>query len=176
MLKKLSILILAALAGLLLYASTRPDEFEVQRSTLVQAPPDKVFALINDFHHWPLWSPWEKLDPAMKRTHSGAPAGTGAVYAWEGNKQVGSGRMEITQSTPPSKAVIQLDFTAPMTARNVAEFTLVPEAGGTRVTWTMRGPTPFGMKVLHVFMSMDKMVGGDFEKGLANLKSEAERT
>jgi uncharacterized protein YndB with AHSA1/START domain len=176
MFKKVPYVLLGLLAALLLYAATRPDQFEVQRSTVIQAPPDKVFALINDFHQWQQWSPWEKVDPAMKRTHSGAPAGKGAVYAWEGNKQVGTGRMEILESAPPSKVAIQLDFTSPMTARNTADFVLQPEGQGTRVTWTMRGPTAFGMKVLHVFVSMDKMVGGDFEAGLANLKAAAEKS
>lgn len=176
MFKKVPYVLLGLLAAFLLYAASRPDQFEVQRSAVIQAPPDKVFGLINDFRQWTQWSPWEKMDPAMKRTYSGAPAGHGAVYAWEGNKQVGTGRMEILESVPASRIAIQLDFTAPMTARNASEFTLQPEAGGTRVTWTMRGDTPFGMKVLHVFVSMDKMVGGDFEKGLANLKAAAEKS
>jgi uncharacterized protein YndB with AHSA1/START domain len=142
-------LLVIVVAATLVLASTKPDQFRVQRSTMINAPADKVFALINDFHNWPQWSPWEHRDPAMKRTHSGAASGVGAVYAWEGNKNVGQGRMEIMESSSPSKIVIKLE--------------------------AMHGPSPFMTKVITVFMSMDSMVGKDFEAGLANLKAAAEK-
>lgn len=175
MLKKIAIVILVLLAGVLIYAATRPDTFEVHRSATIKASPEKIFALLNDFHSWPTWSPWEKLDPAMKRTYSGAASGKGAVYAWEGSSQVGAGRMEMIESTPASKIGIQLDFIRPFEGHNVAEFTLVPNGDSTTVTWAMHGPNRYIGKLMSVFFNMDKMVGGDFEKGLANLKQIAEK-
>jgi uncharacterized protein YndB with AHSA1/START domain len=175
MLKKILIAVVAALAALLVFAATRPDDFRVERKTVIQAPPEKVFALINDFKQWPQWSPWEHIDPNMKRTLGGAPAGQGATYAWEGNKEVGSGRMEIRQSVPTSKIDIQLDFLQPFEAHNTAEFTLAPQGSGTEVTWAMYGPANYMTKLMSVFASMDKMVGPDFEKGLANMKAVAEK-
>jgi uncharacterized protein YndB with AHSA1/START domain len=162
-----------AVGGVLAYAVTRPDSFRVERSAIVAAPSETVFALLNDFHQWLRWSPWEKLDPEMNRTHSGAERGKGAVYAWSGNKKVGSGRMEILESQSPSRVKIQLDFLTPFEAHNVTTFTLEPVAGGTRVHWQMEGPHTFMTKVMCVFVSMDKMVGKDFEAGLANLQREA---
>jgi hypothetical protein len=164
----------AAVLLLLAYAATRPGAFSVQRSVQVQAPPAKVLPLISDFHNWPAWSPWEKLDPAMTRTHSGAPSGKGAAYAWQGNKKVGEGRMEITDASP-AQVDIKLDFFKPFEAHNTAQFTLQPRDGGTQVTWTMSGAQPYMMKVMTLFCSMDKMVGKDFEAGLANLKAVAEK-
>lgn len=170
--------IVILLALLVIYASTTPDNFRVERATVINAPPEKVFGLINDFHRWPAWSPWEKMDPDLKRSYSGSPSGTGSVYEWLGNNKVGQGRMEITSATPPSKILIKLDFLKPFKAHNTAEFTLQPTsatAGGTtNVTWAMFGPRPFMVKVMGVFMSMDKMVGKDFERGLANMKAAAE--
>jgi uncharacterized protein YndB with AHSA1/START domain len=142
---------------------------------VIKAPPAKVFALIDDFRQWAGWSPWEKLDPAMKRTHSGAASGKGAVYAWEGNGDVGAGRMEILETTAPSRVLIRLDFMKPFEATNTAEYTIQPEGEATRVTWAMYGPAPFLSKLMQVFVSMDKMIGKDFEQGLANLKALAER-
>jgi hypothetical protein len=156
-------------------AATKPDSFQVQRSASLQAPPEKVIGLIDDFHNWGSWSPWEKLDPAMKKTYSGAGAGAGSVYAWEGNSKVGAGRMEILDVTP-AKVTIKLDFIRPFEGHNVAEFTLAPQGGATQVTWAMHGPTPFISKVMQVFVSMDKLIGGDFERGLANMKAVAENT
>jgi uncharacterized protein YndB with AHSA1/START domain len=156
-------------------AAMKPDTFRVERSTTINAPPEKVFALINDFHKWPAWSPWEKMDPEMKRTHSGAAQGHGAVYAWHGNKKVGEGRMEIADSSPPSRIVIKLDFLKPFEAHNTAEFTLIKKGNATNVTWGMYGPSPFMAKIMQVFMSMDSMVGKDFEAGLANMKAAAEQ-
>jgi uncharacterized protein YndB with AHSA1/START domain len=169
-------IVVVLLAALLGYAATKPDEFRIQRTGNINVPPEKVFPLINDFHNWGSWSPWEKMDPAMKRTHAGASSGKGAVYAWEGNKKVGQGRMEIVEASPPSKVVIQLDFLKPFEAHNTAVFTLEPQGGGTNVTWAMFGRQPFMLKVMSTFCSMDKMVGKDFEAGLANLKAVTEKS
>lgn len=167
------LIIVAAIAGLLIYAATRPDSFRLERSITIKASAEKVHALIDDFHNWPSWSPWENKDPAMKRTYSGTPKGKGTVYDWDGNKNVGLGRMEITDSAP-SKIVIKLDFFKPFEAHNTAEFTLTPQGESTQVTWAMHGPSPFMTKLMTIFCSMDKMVGKDFEAGLANLKSAVE--
>ena len=175
MLKTIAIVVVVAIAAILVYAATRPDNFRVQRSTSIKAPPEKIFALINDFHRWDSWSPWEKMDPAMKRTYSGTVSGKGATYAWEGNSKVGEGRMEIADASPPSKVTIKLDFLKPIEAHNTAEFTLVPSGDSTNVTWAMYGPSAYVAKVIHVFVSMDKMVGNDFETGLANMKAVAEK-
>jgi hypothetical protein len=156
------------------FAMTKPDSYRVQRTTNVKAPPEKIFPLINDFHSWGSWSPWEKLDPTMKRTHSGAESGKGAVYEWDGNRKIGKGRMEITDASP-SKITIKLDFLRPIEGHNIAEFTLEPQGDSTNVTWAMYGPAPFISKVIQVFFSMDSMVGKEFDTGLANLKSIAEK-
>ena len=175
MFRKIAIVVGVLIAGVLGFAMTKPDSFHVQRTTKIKAPPDKIFPLINDFHSWSSWSPWEKVDPAMKRTHSGTASGKGAVYEWDGNSQVGTGRMEITDASAPSKVTIKLDFLKPMEGHDVAEFTLVPEGDSTNVTWAMRGPAPFISKVMQVFISMDNMLGKEFDTGLANMKSAAER-
>jgi hypothetical protein len=168
------VVVVVLLAGLLAFAATRPDVLRVQRAASIQAPPERIFPLVADFHRWTSWSPWENRDPELKRTYSGAASGKGAVYAWEGNRNVGSGRMEITEDSPSSKVMIQLDFIKPFEGHNITEFTLQPAGGATNVTWTMQGPSPFITKVMGVFMNMDKMIGRDFEAGLANLKSVAE--
>lgn len=173
MFKIIAIVVLVLIAGLLVYAATRPDSFSVERSVSIKAPPQKVFSLIDDFHNWGSWSPWEKLDPAMKKTYTGAASGQGAVYEWTGNSKVGQGRMEIVDASA-SKVTIKLDFLRPIEGHNVAEFNLAPQGDGTEVTWSMHGPSPYMAKLMGVFVSMDKMIGGDFEKGLANLKSVAE--
>ncbi|MBT9527094.1 MAG: SRPBCC family protein [Rhizobacter sp.] len=175
MLKKIALVIVALIAVVLIYAATRPDSFSVQRTATIKAPPEKVFALINDFHNWPAWSPWEKLDPAMKRTHTGANAGQGAVYAWLGNSDVGEGRMEIVESVPSSRVGIKLDFITPFESKNTTLFTLQPQGDSTQVTWLMQGPAPYVTKLMTVFVSMDKMIGKDFETGLANMKAAAEK-
>jgi Polyketide cyclase / dehydrase and lipid transport len=175
MLKIILIVIVVLIAAILAYAATRPGSFRVQRSATIQAAPEKIFPLIVDFHNWTSWSPWEKKDPALKRTYSGAPSGKGAVYAWEGNKNVGSGRMEITDAPAPSKVTIKLDFIKPFEGHNIAEFMLQPAGGATNVTWEMSGNMAFVMKVFGIFVSMDKMIGNDFETGLANLKAMAEK-
>ena len=171
----IAIILALAIAAVLILAATKPDRFSIQRDITVRAPADKVFPFINDFHQWTAWSPWEHRDPALKRSYSGAESGKGAVYGWEGNKNVGSGRMEIRESAVPSKIVIQLDFLKPFEAHNTAEFTMLPQGDGTHVTWLMHGPAPFINKVMQVFMNLDKMIGKDFEAGLASLKSAAEK-
>lgn len=175
MLKIIVLTIIVLVAALLIYAATRPDTFRLQRSLTINASADKVFPFINDFHHWPSWSPWEKMDLGMKKTHSGSPQGKGAVYEWDGNKDVGTGRMEVLESTPPSKIRIKLDFLKPFEAHNTAEFSLEGKGNSTTVTWAMYGLRPYMMKVMGMVMNMDKMVGGQFETGLANLKAIAEK-
>ena len=162
----------AAIAGVLGIAARKPDTFRVQRTTVIGAPPESIHPLIDDFHRWAEWSPYEKLDPEMKKTYSGAASGRGAAYAWEGTRS-GIGRMEITGTTP-ERITIQLDFTKPFEAHNIATFTLQPRAGGTEVTWAMDGPAPFAHKVMGVFVNMDNLVGKDFAAGLANLKAIVE--
>jgi uncharacterized protein YndB with AHSA1/START domain len=168
-------LLVVAAAVVLVLAARRPDTFRVQRSAGIKAPAEKIFPLINDYRAWASWSPYETRDPAMKRTFSGPPAGKGAVYEWQGDKNVGSGRMQIVEATPPSRIVIKLDFIKPFAAHNVAEFRLEPQGEVTYVTWAMHGPTPFFGKILHLFLDMDKMVGTDFATGLANMKAVAEK-
>ena len=163
-----------AIAGILILAAMKPDIFVVQRSTLINAPAEKVFLLINDYKNWGSWSPYEKIDPAMKRSFSGAPSGKGSVYEWTGDKDIGHGRMEITDTAQPSRVTIKLDFFSPFEAHNIAEFTMKPEGSATKVTWVMRGPLPYMAKVMHTVFSMDKMVGGQFAEGLANMKAVAE--
>ena len=175
MLKIIAIVIVVIIAGVLGFAATKPDTFTVQRATTIKAPPEKIFPLINDFKRWETWSPWEKKDPMMKRTYVNAMSGKGAIYAWDGNKDVGQGSMEITDTTPPSKIKLKLDFVKPFEGHNTVEFTLEPKGDATAVTWAMQGPTPFIGKIIHVFINMDSMVGADFEAGLANLKTAAEK-
>ena len=165
----------AAIAALLISASLRPDAFRIERAIQIAAAPEKVFALIDSFHQWPHWSPWENLDPALTRSYDGPEAGRGAIYAWDGNNKVGNGRMEILESTPATKIIIKLDFFKPFEAHNTAEFTLTAQDGGTQVTWAMFGPNNFIAKLMQTFISMDKMVGKQFEQGLAQMKAAAEK-
>jgi hypothetical protein len=171
----IAVVLAIAIAVVLILAATKPDTFSVQRGATMKAPPEKIFSLINDFHQWGKWSPWENRDPAMTRSFSGAESGQGAVYAWEGNKNVGSGRMEILDAATPSKIIIKLDFLKPFEAHNTAEFTMLPQGDATSVNWVMHGPAPFLSKMMQVFMNMDRMIGKDFEAGLANLKGLAEK-
>lgn len=175
MIKLMLIVIVAAIAGLLIFAATRPDTFRVERSTSIKAPPDRIFALINDLAVWRTWSPYEAKDPNMKRTLGSVTSGKGAVYEWDGDKNVGQGRMEIIESTPPSRLLIKLDFLKPFEAHNTADFTLEPQGDDTRVTWAIYGPMPYVSKLMSVFFSMDSMIGKDFEVGLASLKTVAEK-
>ena len=168
-------LIVVVVAGILIYAATKPDSFSVQRSANIKAPPDKIFALIADLRGWSAWSPYEKKDPDMKRTFSGTASGKGAVYEWTGNKDVGQGRMEIVDAAAPSKITIKLDFLKPFEAHNTAEFTMVPTGDNTTVTWAMYGPSPYVAKIMGTLFDLDKMIGNDFEAGLASLKSVAEK-
>lgn len=174
MFKKILIVLVVVIAAFLGYAATRPDTFEVSRSAVIKAPPQRVFDIVNDFHHFPQWSPWQHLDPNMQTTYAGPQNGIGSSYAWSGNDKAGQGSMKITEAQAPSKIAMQLDFIKPFASTNTVDFAFVPEGDGTRVTWTMRGNSPFGMKVMSVFMPMDKAIGPDFEHGLANLKSVAE--
>jgi uncharacterized protein YndB with AHSA1/START domain len=162
-------------AGVLIYATTRPDSFRVQRSASIKAPPDRIFALISDLRGWNAWSPYERKDPAMRRTFSGAASGTGAIYEWDGDRNVGKGRMEVIEATPPGRILIKLDFIKPFEGHNTAEFTLEPKGDNTLVTWAMYGPATFMMKVMGIFMNMDNMIGNDFAVGLANLKGVTEK-
>lgn len=174
MFKVILVILVVLIGAVLVYAATRPDTLRVQRSTIVQAPPDKIFAFVNDLHRWSVWSPYEKKDPAMKRTHSGAASGKGAVYEWDGNKDVGAGRMEIIDVSAPNRITIKLDFLKPFEGHNTAVFTFEPTGESTNVTWAMEGPSPFMTKLIGVFLNMDEMIGTDFAAGLATLKSVAE--
>jgi uncharacterized protein YndB with AHSA1/START domain len=171
----IAIILAVVIAIVLILAATKPDSFSVERAIDISAPADRVFPLINDFHQWGGWSPWEHKDPAMQRTYEGPASGKGAVYGWEGNKNVGSGRMEIIEAQPPSKILIKLDFLKPFEAHNTAEFTMLPQGATTHLTWVMRGPAPFISKLMQVFMNFDRMIGKDFEAGLASLKKLAEQ-
>ena len=167
------------IAVVLILAAMKPDQFRVQRTAAIKAPPDKIFPLINDFKAWPAWSPYENKDPAMKRTYGPTTSGKGATYAWDGNGSVGAGNMLITDAPTPSKIALDLNMTRPMTAHNKVEFILVPAGDTTtvttNVTWSMNGEAPYFANIVHVFFNMDKMVGGDFEAGLAKLKAAAEK-
>lgn len=167
--------LIVALGAFLIYAATRPDSFRVQRSATIKAPPEKIFPLINDLRSMQTWSAWEKMDPGMKRAYSGAASGAGAAYAWAGNNQIGEGRMEIIDSSPPSRITLRMDFFKPFAAVNTLEFTLQPDGDGTRVTEAFFGPSPFLSKVMGILCNMEKMVGGKFDESLAELKAIAER-
>lgn len=172
--KKILRIVLVLVIGFLIYASTRPDTFHVERTGVINAPAETVYGHIVNFHDWQAWSPWEKLDPNMKKTFGGADGTVGATYAWVGNDKVGEGRMTITELTAVSKVGMSLEFLKPFKASNTATFTLAPEGNGTKVTWAMDGKNDLMAKVMCIFMDMDKMVGGDFEKGLVSLKAVSE--
>jgi hypothetical protein len=167
--------VVVLIAAVLIFAATKPDSFGVRRATSIGAAPDKIFPLINDFKHWGSWSPYEKKDPAMKRAFSGAASGKGAVYEWDGNNQVGKGRIEIIDVTPPSRVTIKLDMIKPMEGQNIVDFTLELQGGATQLTWAMRGSCAYMAKLMGLVLNMDKMIGRDFEIGLANLKTLAEK-
>jgi uncharacterized protein YndB with AHSA1/START domain len=174
-LKIVGVVVLVAVAAILLYAATRPDSFRVERSAAMNAPPEKIFPYIDGLKRWTEWSPYEGRDPSMKRAYSGAESGKGAVYEWDGNDQVGKGRMEIVDSKPPNKVVIKLDFLKPFEGHNTAELTVEPKGGQTIVTWAMYGPSTFMTKLIGTFMDMDDMIGRDFAAGLAKLKTVVEK-
>ena len=173
---KWSLAAIAAVVVLFLIAvAMQPADFKVERSAIVRAPAPVAFAQVNDFQNWRSWSPWEKVDPALKRQYEGPKAGTGAVYAWQGNKEVGEGRMTIVESKPGEFVRIKLEFFKPFAATNTAEFSFKPEGDSTAVTWTMTGQNNFLAKAMCMFVNMDRMVGGMFEQGLAQMKTVVER-
>ena len=170
-----AIILAIAIAAILVRAATRPSTLRVQRALDINAPAESIFPLISDFRQWLKWSPYEEKDPAMKRSYDGADSGKGAIYAWDGDKNVGSGRMEILETAAPSKIVIKLDFFKPFEGHNTAEFTMLPQGNGTHVTWVMHGPANFMSRLIQVFINLDKMIGRDFEAGLAKLKTITEK-
>ena len=176
MLKKLLIALALILVVLAIVIAIQPADFRITRTATIAAPPAAVFAQVNDFHKWEAWSPWAKLDPAMKTTYEGPANGPGTIYTWMGNNEVGQGKMTITESHPSDLIRIQLEFLKPIAATNTADFTFQPEGSQTLVNWTMTGTNNFMGKAFNLFMNMDKMVGGDFEKGLAQLKAAVETT
>jgi uncharacterized protein YndB with AHSA1/START domain len=174
MLKKVLIVVALILIVFVVVIAIQPGQYRVVRTVNVAAPPATVFDEVNDLHKWDAWSPWAKLDPAMKQTFDGPPAGTGAIYHWSGNNKVGEGRMTITESRPSDLVRIKLDFIKPFASTADTEFTFKPEASQTAVTWSMAGKKNFMSKAFGLFMNMDKMIGGDFEKGLQQLKTIVE--
>lgn len=169
------IIIAIVIIAFLVIASMRPSTFSLQRSATINASPEKIFPHLNDFKNWGAWSPWDKMDPDLKRTFSGSASGEGAKYSWVGNNKVGEGSMEITKSVPNANVELNLNFLKPFKANNVTEFKITQKGNTSNVNWEMRGPLNLFMKIMHMFMNMDKMVGKDFEKGLTNLKSIVER-
>ena len=174
MLMKVLIAVAAVVIVFVAIVAMQPSDFRVARTATIAAPAPAVFAQVNDYRNWKAWSPYEKLDPAMKKTYEGAAAGTGAVYTWAGNSQAGEGRATITESRPSELIRIRLEFLKPFAATNTAEFTFKPEGDRTAVTWSLTGTRNFMFKAVGLFMNMDRMVGGQFEEGLAQLKSVAE--
>ena len=174
MLKIVFIALAVIIAVLGIVVAIQPAEFAVARSAIMSAPPQVVFAQVDDLRKWEGWNPWQKVDPAMKLTFAGPPTGPGASYSWAGNKDVGEGRLTITESRPNDLVRIKLEFMKPFTATNIATFTFKPEGNQTAVTWSMEGHNNYLAKALHLFMNMDSMVGGQFEKGLADMKKVAE--
>jgi uncharacterized protein YndB with AHSA1/START domain len=173
--KKTARVMLIMVAVILVYAATRPDTFRVERTAMIKATPEKIYPYLSDFRKGEAWLPYEKKDPSMKRTHSGAASGKGSVYEFQGNKEVGSGRLEIIDAVPLSRVVIKLDMLKPIAGHDIIEYTLEPRGDSTNFTWTIHGRVPFLGKVLSVFVSMDKMIGKDFETGIANLKAIVEK-
>ena len=174
MVLKILIALVAIVAAFAAFVALQPSEYRIARSATIAAPASDVFAQVNDFHKWDAWSPWAKLDPNAKTTFEGPSAGEGAVFAWAGNSQIGEGRMTLTQSRPAELIRIKLDFVQPMAGTSTAEFTFKPEGDRTAVTWAMFGHNNFVSRAICLFMNQDKMLGGYFEKGLANLKAVAE--
>jgi Polyketide cyclase / dehydrase and lipid transport len=169
-----AVLLAVLLAILFIVVSRRPGEFRIERSATMAAPPDRVFAQVNDLHNWQAWSPWAKLDPSATETHEGAASGAGAIMSWNGNKKVGAGRMTIVDSKPHEFVRLKLEFFRPMRATNTAEFTFRPANGGTAVHWSMTGVNGFMGKAFCMIVNMDKMIGADFEKGLSGIRSIVE--
>jgi len=168
------VIIVGLVVGFAVGVALQPSHYQVERSATIAAPPATVFAQVNDFHKWEAWSPWAKIDPKMKQSFEGAPAGTGAIYSWAGNSDVGEGRMTITDSRPSELIKIKLEFIKPFAAVDATDFTFTPQGNQTAVKWTMSGDKNFLMKAFTLFGNMDKMVGDDFEKGLKQMKAVAE--
>lgn len=175
MIKQLLVVILVIVAIVAFVASRKPDTFRVERSITINAPPDRIFPMVNDFTQFGRWSPWEHLDPNMTRSITGSPQGVGAIYEWSGNSKAGAGKMEILESKPTTYIKTRITFIKPIAGDNMAEYTFAPSGSATKVTWVMSGASPFVSKVMQVFVSMDDLIGKDFEKGLAAMKSEAEK-
>jgi uncharacterized protein YndB with AHSA1/START domain len=175
MLKIIGIIVAFVIASVLLFAANKPDAFRVERQASIQAPPEKIFPLINDLRAFNTWNPFEKKDPNMKGRYSGPSSGKGAGYAFDGNKDVGKGTIEITESSPSSRVAMRLTMIEPFAARNTVEFTLEPKGGATQVMWAMHGPMPYVSKLVSLFCDMDGTIGKEFESGLANLKAAAEK-
>lgn len=169
----LIIVIVVAVMALVAFIVTRPDSFRLERSVLIQAPPEKVYALVDDFHRWTVWSPFEKMDTELERSYGGASSGLGATYGWKG-KRTGVGAMEIIEAEAPSKILIKLDFLKPIEAHNMAQFSFTPEAGGTRASWAMFGPNTLVSKAMSLVFNNEKMMGPVFDQGLADMKAAAE--
>lgn len=171
--------ILIALAVILvlgfLFVATRTNDFRIERKATIAAPPSAIFPLVNDFQQWQTWSPWEKIDPALKRTFSGSPAGVGSVYDWLGNNEVGEGRMTITESKSNEYIRVKMEFLKPFKGLGTTEFVFTPNANGTTVAWSMTGEKGLLGKFMHLVMDMDKMIGGNYDKGLADLKILSEQ-
>src|ERR1700754_1331347 len=159
MFKYIAIALVVIVAGILIAAATRPDNFRVERAIRISAPAEKIFHYVNDFHQWGVWSPWEKLDPAMKRNYAGSLTGNGAIYEWQGNGKVGQGRMEILDATEPQHVIIKLDFIQPIEGHNRATFNFLPAGTDTEVVWSMDGPSPYISKVMGLIFNMDRLIG-----------------
>ena len=174
MLRKIVLASAVAIAVLLIFITWQPSDFRIARSIKISAPPATVFEQVNDFQKWQAWNPWGKIDPAMKVSYEGAPSGAGAGYRWSGNNEVGEGRMTIVESRPSELIRVRLEFFRPFAATNTAEFSFKPEASQTATTWSMFGEKNFMAKAIHLFVSMDRMIGDQFDKGLADLKAASE--
>jgi uncharacterized protein YndB with AHSA1/START domain len=176
MLVKIPVALAVIAVVLVAVVAAQPSTFRIARSATISSPPERVFAEVNDLHKWEAWSPWLKADPAAKTAYEGAPAGAGAAFRWSGNKDVGEGRMTITESRPNQLVRLKLDFMRPFASTSVAEFTFAPDDNRTLVTWSMTGDKNFMAKAIHLVLDMDKMVGGKFDEGLAQMKAVAEGT
>jgi uncharacterized protein YndB with AHSA1/START domain len=176
MIVRILIIVAVLIAGVLILAATKPNIVRIRRSIDIDAPPEKIFALINDFHNWSRWAPQDREDSTLKRTYSGTANGEGAISNWIGTGSTGWGQMSITESVPPTSISITVDWEKPFAAHNLNEFTLEPQGATTKVTWTMRGTNVYVMKVMSIFTNMDRFMGKHFETGLANLKAAAEKS
>ncbi|GAC1336811.1 MAG: K(+)-transporting ATPase subunit F [Myxococcales bacterium] len=174
MLKKILFVAVLVLAGLFAWIASRPDAYRVSRSLVIAAAPATAYAEVADFHRWEAWSPWGKLDPAMKTTYGGTPGQIGSTYAWTGNDKVGAGRMTVIDEKPGERVYIRLEFLRPFKSQSMTTFKFLPAAAGTEATWTMEGKNDLLGKTMAAFADMDKMIGDDFERGLAQLKAICE--